>query len=55
MLASYHGCEGVVRLLLARGAKVATRNKRGLTALFAADYSGPISVLLRAHGSPETC
>jgi len=55
MLASINGHEGVVRLLLARGAKVATRSKYGDTALFWATRRGraACAALLRAHGATD--
>jgi len=53
MLASMNGHEGVVRLLLARGAKVATRTSGGSTALSWATRRGHAAceALLRAHGA----
>ena len=55
ILASMHGYEGVVRLLLARGAKVATRNELGKTALGHATQRGHAAcvALLRAHGATD--
>ena len=55
MNASMSGHEGVVRLLLARGAKVATRNKQGGTAISWATRRGhdACAALLRAHGATE--
>jgi len=47
MDASFRGHEGVVRLLLARGAKVVTRTKHGITALSLA--ASACASLLRAH------
>ena len=53
MWASMRGHEGIMRLLLARGAKVATRSKYGDTALSLAMERGhpACAALLRAYGA----
>ena len=57
MLASFYGREGVVRLLLARGARQELRDTRGYTALhWAVSDARPnmVAILCGAAGAPAT-
>ena len=53
MLASYNGNKGVVRLLLARRAKVATRTASGRTVLSLAQGHPACTAFLRTHGATD--